>query len=183
MYAQQTWVTSGREYIREYDPTLEDYDEVQYLSLDPPTKMTWVTLDRYGDFHPGKCIEESAVRAAQWVLPDSDAYILVYSSHERLDSNVEAIYQDQLKNITDGVFDKPIWVVHNKIDLSEADREVTVSQGEYYTSGIGATFRQMSTKTGEGTEGLGLEVATRVLDLRKSQTEQDRLWEPVALRQ
>lgn len=62
-------------------------------------------------------------------------------------------------------YEKPLWVIHNKIDMKDEDWEVSVSDGGNWSSSIGATLKAMSTRTGQGTNGFGLEVATRCLGM------------------
>lgn len=73
------------------------------------------------------------------------------------------LYLEQ-QRLTPGVpLCKHFWVVANKKDVPRADWEVSLLQGDELSSKIGATFRYISARTGEGTEELVRDVAVCVV--------------------
>jgi hypothetical protein len=43
-----------------------------------------------------------------------------------------------------------LWLIHNKIDMPQVDWQISILEGSEFAASIGAKFRCMSAKTGEG---------------------------------
>lgn len=110
-------------------------------------------------------------------LTETEACILVYNCTDRECFNLLVEGWDQVQSeqdISDAVARGRLWVVHDNIDVDSSMWEVTVEEGQAWAQKIGARFRALSSRTGKGTEGLGLEIARQVLESDKAPVAEDK---------
>lgn len=151
-------------HIHEYDPTQPDSFFQTVIVADKAVTIDW---RKHRVFSEAASLEDSYYHSfekpvLQDVVRECDACVLVYSC-----SNGYCF--ERLRTAWDDIsghkrLDKPMWTIHNKVDMESRYHEVTLDEGRRWAQHIGATFRTMSTKSGENTDGFGHEVASRCLD-------------------
>ena len=165
----------GSDYVRVFDPTdTGEQEGAAFFRNDHPVDVKWFTLalNLYNSPHGSEHVE-AQIQQGRRLIRQCDACVLVYSCAARgtfddLTGIWNELYFGQQRATPDIGLCKHIWVVANKTDLPRADWAVSLLEGDDFSSTIGADFRQMSTRTGEGTEGFGREVANCVLAGRKN---------------
>jgi len=104
------------------------------------------------------------------LLQECDACVLVYSCTDRRSFELLRQVWEELRR--GNGFDEDskatvleqLWVVHDNLDIDESEWQVSFADGERWSSRISATFRAVSTRTGQGAKDFRQEVARRVLE-------------------
>ncbi|KAF2720392.1 hypothetical protein K431DRAFT_313398 [Polychaeton citri CBS 116435] len=179
---RQTGRAFGSDYVHCYDPTLEDDEPMQSLTSvnGEPVVVNWykhrIIENRISDWGlaEDKRILDAEVQHGRKLFQQVDACVLVYSctnrySLEHLTWLWNNLYLGQQRANPDVQLCNYFWVVANKIDWPRAEWELSLLEGDGFSSSIGATLRYMSARTGEGTEGFAQEVAARVYSDRREE--------------
>ena len=100
------------------------------------------------------------------LLRDSDACVLVYSCtsrdyHELLVNGWAEVVSEQ--DASEAPARRHLWVVHDNLDIDQSMWQVSLDEGRQWAGTIGAHFRALSSRTGEGTKDFNTEIITRVL--------------------
>lgn len=176
---QQTGQAEGPNWEHRFDPT-QPVSEDQSLRIDNKPYV-----NKY--YHQEIFLSQFKISNPDWAkfdkpqlkraLTETEACILVYSCTDRECFSLLVEGWDQVQSeqdISDAVARERVWVVHDNIDVDRSLWEVTVEEGQAWAEKIVARFRALSSRTGQGTEGIGLEIARQVLESDKTSVAGDK---------
>lgn len=141
------------------------------------TRIVFNDLARITSSAWAKCEKPELVQ----LLRQSDVCVLIYSCTSKhyfdlLVQGWDEVRQDS--RTSSSIAWNNVWVIHDNLDVDQSIGQVSLAEGEAWSKKIGGTFRPLSTRTGDGIDGLGLELAKGALGLSNARTESDEVSRP-----